>query len=96
MQQPSGLAEDPTLPHEGLERVASGSGKLELHELTVAANAIRLKIQKARSTVKELPDLERSVEEQDEELGELEERIEKQRAMLGKLGVREVGEEDRK
>jgi len=44
--------------------------------------------------VKELPDMERSVEEQEEEMAELEEKIRKQRDVLRRL--REVGLEIKK
>lgn len=99
LQQPSGI-EAPSGPPDGsgaalpegspqqLERVASGgSGKLELHDLGSAASAIRLKIQKARQVVADMPDVERTVEDQEEEIAELETRVERQKAMLRKLGV---------
>jgi uncharacterized coiled-coil protein SlyX len=48
---------------------------------------VRLKIQKAKAVVANMPDVERTVEEQEEEIAELELRVERQRAMLRKLGV---------
>jgi DNA repair ATPase RecN len=94
LQQPSGIdAPSTTLPEaspEQLERVStsgSGNGKLELHSLGSAASEIRLKIQKARQIVAGMVDVDRTVEEQEEEIQELETRIERQRAMLRKLGV---------
>ena len=99
LQQPSGL-EAPTgaqdasgtnLPEgspQQLERVTSGaSSKLEISNLDTAASAVRLKIQKAKQVVANMPDVERTVEEQEEEIAELEVRVERQRAMLKKLGV---------
>jgi hypothetical protein len=99
LQQPSGI-EAPAGAQDGsgaalpegspqqFERVASsGNGKLELHDLGSATSAIRLKIQKARQIVANMPDVERTVEEQDEEISELETRVERQKAMLRKLGV---------
>ncbi|KIW00397.1 uncharacterized protein PV09_08106 [Verruconis gallopava] len=100
LQQPSGIeapvgAQDGNSaalpegsPSQQLERtVSGGSGKLELSHLDAAASAIRLKIQKARQLVANMPDIERTVEEQEEELAELESRVTRQRAMLAKLGV---------
>lgn len=99
LQQPSGIdvpsgAQDgsgtalPEGSQQQLERVASGgSGKLDISNLDTAASAIRLKIQKAKHIVANMPDAKRTVEEQEEEVAELEVRVERQRAMLRKLGV---------
>ncbi len=46
-------------------------------------------MQRARVQVRELPDMERGVEEQEEEIRELEERIRRQREVL--VGLRDVG-----
>jgi len=59
----------------------------------VAKEAARIKqmIQNARLAVAELPDMDRTIEEQEAEMRELEERIEKQRD-----GLREVAGAGRK
>jgi len=46
-------------------------------------------LQKARLQVAQLPDIERGIDEQEEEIRDLEEKIEKQREALEKL--REMG-----
>lgn len=53
------------------------------------------KLQRARNQVRELPDMDRSVAEQNEEIRELESRIEKQRALLQRLRDEATGR-DRK
>lgn len=62
----------------------------------MAKEAARIKqmIQNARLAVAELPDMDRTIEEQEAEMRELEERIEKQRDVLrGFAGARKkVGE----
>jgi hypothetical protein len=100
LQQPSGLDPQPgtqDASHTGLpggspqqlERVSSsgGGGKLDISNLETAASAVRLKIVKARHIVENMPDVDRTVEEQEDEIRELEVRVKRQRAMLKKLGV---------
>ena len=62
----------------------------------MAKEAARIKqmIQNARLAVAELPDMDRTIEEQEAEMRELEERIEKQRdALRGFAGAgKKVGE----
>ena len=47
---------------------------------------MKIKIQKARVAVQELPDGERTVEEQEVEIAELEEEVRRLRGVLGALG----------
>ena len=51
----------------------------------MATDSLRHKIQKARAEAKALPDMNRSIEEQEEEMTELEEKIEKQKEVLSML-----------
>ncbi|KZF24536.1 hypothetical protein L228DRAFT_98734 [Xylona heveae TC161] len=55
---------------------------LEPHQLAAEASAIKIRIQKARAAVQSLPDMSRSVEEQEAEIRQLEERVRKQREVL--------------
>ena len=64
---------------------------LEIQHLANEASAVRIKIQKARAAVKELPDMDRTIEEQEAEMKELEERIGRQRAMLAGLAEKKDG-----
>ncbi|KAH8595210.1 RNA polymerase II transcription mediator complex subunit 9-domain-containing protein [Bisporella sp. PMI_857] len=82
---PSSLPTDTSTPSQ------NGAGTLSTKEVPAATDGLKHKIQKARQQVKELPDIGRSVEDQEEEIRELEERIKKQRECLN--GLREVGRE---
>ncbi len=61
---------------------------LDPKDLPQAAVPIKLKIQKAKAAVLALPDVERTIEEQEDEVLELERRIERLRGVLGNLGRR--------
>jgi hypothetical protein len=66
--------------HALLQRVFSD--ELDPKDVAHESNQIRLKIAKARNLVANLPDVDKSPEEQSAEIKILEERIAKQRAML--------------
>lgn len=55
-------------------------------DLSIAASAVKIKIQKAKVAVAGLPDVERTVEEQESDIGELEEEVERLRELLKALG----------
>ncbi|KAH6721326.1 RNA polymerase II transcription mediator complex subunit 9-domain-containing protein [Leptodontidium sp. 2 PMI_412] len=76
-------------PAASPSQLTSGTGPLTIKDIPAATDGIKHKLQKARVLVKELPDMERSIAQQDEEMAELEERIRKQRDILGQL--RDVG-----
>ncbi|KAK3720650.1 hypothetical protein LTR37_003700 [Vermiconidia calcicola] len=59
---------------------------LEPKELPTEVLQIKAKIRKALRDLEKLPDMERSVEEQEEEMRELEGRIGRQRDMVRRLG----------
>lgn len=61
---------------------------LDPKDLPQAAVPIKLKIQKAKAAVSTLPDVERSIEEQEDEIQELQKRIGRLRGVLGELGRR--------
>lgn len=63
----------------------NGSGPLQVNQIPIAADDIKSKLQKARMQVKSLPDMGRSVAQQEREIKMLEERIERQRATLREL-----------
>ncbi|MCJ1391646.1 hypothetical protein MMC18_004511 [Xylographa bjoerkii] len=69
----------------------STGNTLSPKDLATEAAAIKIKIQEARAAVQGLPDVDRTIEEQQEEIAELEERIREQRMVL-----REVAEAGRK
>jgi mediator complex subunit MED9 len=65
---------------------------LDISQLDAAANPIRAKFRKLRQMIPRLPDIDRTVEEQEEEIGEIEARIERQRGMLE--GLRSMIQKD--
>ncbi|KUJ10641.1 uncharacterized protein LY89DRAFT_247479 [Mollisia scopiformis] len=67
----------------------NGTGPLTVNQIPIAADGIKSRLQKARAQVKQLPDMERSIAEQEQEMRELEEKIKKQRAAL--VHLKEVG-----
>ena len=72
----------------------SSSGVISTKDLPTATDGLKHKLQKARGQVRELPDIQRSVKDQEEEIGRLEERIRKQKEVLE--GLRAVGESARR
>jgi len=59
-----------------------------MHQLSSAVSSIRVNIGKARAAVEALPDVSRTIEEQEEEIGILKARIARQKEVLG--GIRNV------
>ncbi len=55
-------------------------------DLSIAASAIKIKIQKARVAVAGLPDVERTIEEQESEIREFDGEVERLRGVLKELG----------
>lgn len=68
------------------DATGSGSGHLDIQQLGPEANGIKVRIQKARAAVKGLPDVNKSLQEQEEDIKLLETRITKMREMLKGLG----------
>lgn len=66
----------------------STTDPLDPKDLLQAAIPIKLKIQRARAVVSALPDVERTIEEQEVEVAELEGRIAKLRGVVAELGRR--------
>ncbi|QDS71418.1 hypothetical protein FKW77_003330 [Venturia effusa] len=59
---------------------------LDIKNLGPAVSHVKVRIQRARVAVRAMPDIDRSVEEQEEEIQELERMIERQRGVLRGLG----------
>lgn len=68
---------------------------LEPKDLPTEVLQIKAKIRNALKELQKLPDMERSIEEQQVEVEELEDRIARQRAMIRKLGEVAKGVADR-
>lgn len=65
----------------------SSDPPLDPQQLAIEASSIKIRLQKARSAVEALPDMERTIEQQEVEIRELEERIRTQRNILAALAV---------
>ncbi|KAJ5683943.1 Mediator complex subunit Med9 [Penicillium maclennaniae] len=64
------------------------SGHLDTKDLPTATSSVKIRIQKARGVVEELPDVHRSVEEQENEIEELEDRVTRLRSIISDFGSR--------
>jgi hypothetical protein len=61
------------------------AGALSLKDIPTATDNLKHKLQKARAQIRALPDMERSMEQQEEEIRELEEKIRQQNEVLSHL-----------
>lgn len=77
---------DYTLPQSSAHYKAQEP--LAMHQLSGAVSAIRVNIGKARAAIEALPDVSRTIEEQEEELSILKARLARQKEVLG--GIRNV------
>ncbi|KAF4637930.1 hypothetical protein G7Y89_g163 [Cudoniella acicularis] len=76
-------------PAASPSQIATGTGPLTIKDIPAATDELKHKLQRARMQVKELPDMDRSLSEQEEEIKELKEKISRQRGALASL--RDVG-----
>lgn len=67
---------------------ASISDPLDLKDLLQAAVPIKLKIQKAKAVVSALPNVDQTIEEQEDDIRELERRVTRLKSVMGELGRR--------
>lgn len=74
--------------HALLQRVFND--ELDPKDVAHESSRIRLKMERARVMVSELPDVDRSLEEQKKEIRELEEKIERQRGIMRAVSRMEV------
>jgi len=61
---------------------------LAMHQLSGAVSSVRVNIGKARAAVEALPDVNRTIQEQEEEISILKARIARQKGVLG--GIRDL------
>lgn len=80
------LTDQATGNSDGIGALYSELQPLEPKELPIEVLEIKRKIRKALKELEKLPDMERSVEEQQEEIQALEGRITRQREMVARLG----------
>ncbi|KAF2278290.1 uncharacterized protein EI97DRAFT_440788 [Westerdykella ornata] len=81
------LTAPPSLPAATpSQQTSDRDGPIEIQQLTAEANAIRRKILLARDKVMPLPDMDRTIEDQEEEIQYLEARIARLKSALQALG----------
>lgn len=69
-----------------MQNQITSTSYLSPKDLSIAASAVKIKIQRARVTVAGLPDVERTFEEQEIEIRELEGEVDRLRGVLKELG----------
>ncbi|KAJ5493027.1 hypothetical protein N7539_001773 [Penicillium diatomitis] len=87
----NGHSTDPSAAHLIPDLSAQGSNgppALNVKDLPTATSSVKVRIQKARAVVEALPDVDRSVEEQQAEITELEDRIARLHAVISDFGNR--------
>lgn len=72
-------------PETSPSQLASGTAPLTIKDIPAATDELKHKLHRAKVQVKELPDIDRSIEEQEEEMREWEEKIARQRETLDAL-----------
>lgn len=63
---------------------------LDVKDLPTQTSSVKIRIQKARAVVEGLPDVQRSVEDQQTEIAELEDRVARLRSVITEFGSRAV------
>lgn len=85
----TGIQSSPADPPAAAAAAAAEGQQLSFKDVPGATDGLKHKVQHARAQVKALPDMDRSVEDQNKEISELEMRIAKQKSLLERL--REAG-----
>jgi hypothetical protein len=83
-----------TQPSASGPNQASAEESLEIQQVAGATTEVKLKLQRARTAVLALPDIDRTCEDQQDEIEYREARIEKLKAALQQLGQPVRGAED--
>ncbi|KAI5467068.1 RNA polymerase II transcription mediator complex subunit 9-domain-containing protein [Mariannaea sp. PMI_226] len=82
IQSSSGITTEPA-PGDGVG--APGGPTLTFKEVPGATDGLKHKLQRARAQVRALPDMDRTIADQNEEIADLEARIQRQRELLQRL-----------
>ncbi|TID13924.1 hypothetical protein E2P81_ATG06990 [Venturia nashicola] len=81
-----GEGAEATSSADSSDKVWDLKNHLDIKNLGSAVSHVKVRMQRARVAVRSMPDIERRVEEQEEEMRELERVIERQRSVLTGLG----------
>lgn len=87
-QDPAALQAVSDIPALG----SNANQALNVKDLPIATSSVKIRIQKARAVVEGLPDVHRSVDDQQKEIAELEDRVGRLRSVIADFGKR-VGHE---
>ncbi|CAD6503040.1 BgTH12-02711 [Blumeria graminis f. sp. triticale] len=68
-------------------QLCNSTGQLSAKDIPPATDELKQQLQKAHLQIKQLPDIDRTISEQEEEIVELEEKISQQREVIKKLRV---------
>lgn len=79
----------PSVNPSDKDREGKDKGPITTKDIPAATDSLKHGLQKARALVKELPDMHRTVEEQEEDIRELEAKIKAQRKVL--MDLKNVG-----
>ncbi|MCJ1465214.1 hypothetical protein MMC07_003830 [Pseudocyphellaria aurata] len=74
------------LPASSPHPTNAATTPLSPKDLSTASSAVKIRIQKARVAVQRLPDINRSVQDQEREIRELEEEVSRLKGVLAALG----------
>lgn len=83
--------QDPTASQAVSDLPGLGSNAnqpLNVKDLPIATSSVKIRIQKARAVVEGLPDVHRSVDDQEKEIAELEDRVGRLRSVIADFGKR--------
>ncbi|KAJ5749784.1 hypothetical protein N7533_006812 [Penicillium manginii] len=84
-----GEANDPTASQAAAGALdPNAPPPLDVKDLPTETHSVKIRIQKARAVVEGLPDVQRSVEEQQDEISELEDRVARLRSVISDFGTR--------
>ncbi|CAI7609463.1 unnamed protein product [Penicillium pancosmium] len=86
---PGGEANDPAASQAAAGAIDPNVPQpLDVKDLPTETHSVKIRIQKARVVVEGLPDVQRSVEEQEDEISELEDRVARLRSVISDFGTR--------
>jgi hypothetical protein len=86
---PGSEANDPTASQAAAGAIdPNAPPPLDVKDLPTETHSVKIRIQKARAVVEGLPDVQRSVEEQEDEISELEDRVARLRSVISDFGTR--------
>lgn len=80
--------QQPVPAHSETAALGNAPPPLDVKDLPTEASSVKIRIQKAQAVVEGLPDVHRSVEDQEQEIGELEGRIAKLKSAISDFGNR--------